>query len=76
MLMVLAAYGYNGLDETTVAAALPGMQHLMSFIPAAFGFAGAALMMCYPLTETNQQNMTAELLLRRKSASKPSPDFN
>jgi glycoside/pentoside/hexuronide:cation symporter, GPH family len=75
MLMVLAAYGYNGLDESTVAAALPGMQQLMSFIPAAFGFAGAALMMCYPLTEANQQDMSAELLLRRKIANEPSPDF-
>jgi hypothetical protein len=31
--------------------------------------------MCYPLTEANQQDMSAELLLRRKIANEPSPDF-
>jgi len=38
VLIVLANYGYNGKEPTTIKAALPGMVLLMSFIPAVFSF--------------------------------------
>lgn len=68
VLVVLAKYGYDGMDPETVNAALPGMKQLMSFIPAVFGFAGAALMLFYPLTEKLQQQMSKELTERRNAA--------
>ncbi|MGJ8681323.1 MFS transporter [Paraglaciecola sp.] len=68
MLVVLASYGYNGMDPSTVEASLPGMTLLMSFIPAAFGFAGAALMMFYPITDKMQTQMTNDLIDRRNEA--------
>ena len=67
VLMVLAGYGYNGMDETTISASLPGMQLLMSWIPAAFAFLGAALMLIYPLTSSQNQMITQELEQRRKA---------
>jgi GPH family glycoside/pentoside/hexuronide:cation symporter len=61
VLVVLAGYGYNGMDKSTIDGALPGMQLLMSWIPAAFAFAGAALMMFYPLSCTKNQQITEDL---------------
>jgi Na+/melibiose symporter-like transporter len=69
MLVVLASYGYNGMDPSTVEASLPGMTLLMSFIPAAFGIAGAILMMFYPITDKMQTQMTEDLITRRSKAS-------
>jgi Na+/melibiose symporter-like transporter len=69
MLVVLASYGYNGMDPSTVEGSLPGMTLLMSFIPAAFGVAAAALMLFYPITEQKQKQMTEELIGRRSAAA-------
>jgi len=69
MLVVLASYGYDGMDQSTVSDSLPAMILLMSFIPAAFGLAAAALMTFYPITEQKQRQMTDELITRRKAAS-------
>ena len=44
VLVVLASYGYDGMDETTVAHSLDGMILLMSWLPAAFALIAAALM--------------------------------
>lgn len=68
MLVVLASYGYNGMDAATVDNALPAMKQLMSFIPAVFGVAGAILMLFYPLTDIRQKQMTSELIQRRSAA--------
>ncbi|WP_158970075.1 MFS transporter [Paraglaciecola sp. L3A3] len=68
MLVVLAGYGYDGMDPSTVEASLPGMALLMSFIPAAFGVMGAILMMFYPITDQMQTQMTADLIARRNAA--------
>ncbi len=65
VLIVLASYGYDGMDKATIEATLPGMQLLMSFIPAAFAFVGAALMMFYPLSRKNNQQIGNELKQRR-----------
>ncbi|GHE83453.1 MFS transporter [Thalassotalea profundi] len=69
VLVVLAGYGYNGMDRTTVEASLPGMQLLMSWIPAAFAFIGAALMYFYPLT-TEQNKVIGEELTTRRALNK------
>lgn len=65
MLLVLGFYGYDGADISTVDNSIPGMILLMSFIPAVFGVLGALLMMAYPLNDRTQQQITAELTLRR-----------
>ena len=67
VLVVLAGYGYDGMDKSTIEASLPGMQLLMSWIPAAFAFLGAALMIFYPLTSKNNQDISEELIQRRES---------
>ena len=67
VLVVLAGYGYDGMDASTIEASLPGMQQLMSFIPAAFGLAGALLMLFYPLTDKKQQLMNTQLIERRNT---------
>jgi len=69
VLVVLASFGYDGMDKSTIEASLPGMQLLMSWIPAAFAFAGAALMVFYPLTKAQNQEIGKELTLRRLSIS-------
>jgi GPH family glycoside/pentoside/hexuronide:cation symporter len=68
VLVVLAGYGYNGMDSTTINDALPGMQLLMSWIPAAFAFLGAALMIIYPLTSAQNQQIDETLIKRRSLA--------
>ena len=65
--MVLAGYGYNGMDEATIKQSLPGMQLLMSWIPAAFAFLGAILMLIYPLTSQMTQKITEDLAIRRSN---------
>lgn len=69
VLVVLASYGYDGMDKATIAASLPGMQLLMSWIPAAFAFAGAVLMLAYPLTSKQNQKIGDELIQRRLNLS-------
>ena len=65
VLVVLAGYGYEGMDNSTIEGALPGMQLLMSWIPAGFAFAGATLMIFYPLTSKENQQIGDELTQRR-----------
>lgn len=65
VLVVLASYGYDGMDKSTIEASLPGMQLLMSWIPAAFAFASAALMMFYPLSSNKNQQISDDLVQRR-----------
>ena len=65
VLLVLGSYGYNGLDASTIAEALPGMKSLMSWIPACFGLVGALLIYFYPLDDKKQQEVTQALRMRR-----------
>lgn len=65
VLVVLASYGYDGMDKNTVEGALPGMKLLMSWIPAIFAFIGAFLMLFYPLTNKLNQEIGIELIHRR-----------
>lgn len=69
VLVVLANYGYDGMDKNTIESALPGMQLLMSWIPAAFAFAAAALMIFYPLSNKQNQTICDDLIQRRDLAA-------
>jgi len=66
ILMVLAAYGYDGMDQTTIAGSIDGMRALMSWIPSAFAFLGAAVMLFYPLNDTRMRQIEADLAARRQ----------
>ncbi|WP_076419345.1 MFS transporter [Colwellia sp. UCD-KL20] len=65
VLVVLASYGYNGMDVSTIDQSLPGMQLLMSWIPASFAFIAAGLMVLYPLTSQQNALIGSELMRRR-----------
>jgi len=66
ILMVLASYGYNGMDESTIAGSVGGMKALMSWIPSTFAFAGAAVMLLYPLNDARMKRVEADLAARRQ----------
>lgn len=68
VLVVLSSYGYDGMDQSTIAQSLPGMQWLMSWIPAAFGFVAAGLMLLYPINDQMQARMTQELQASRTAS--------
>jgi GPH family glycoside/pentoside/hexuronide:cation symporter len=68
IVIVLAAYGYVGTDESTITLALPALKSLMSWIPAIFAFVAACLMFLYPLNDKKMLNIESELIQRRKSA--------
>jgi len=65
VLVVLGSYGYNGMDVSTIEQSLPGMQLLMSWIPAAFAFIAAALMCFYPLSSEHNKQICSDLINRR-----------
>lgn len=49
---VLATYNYNGMNEATVAGAIPGIKMLMSWLPALILVgAGVTAILFYPLTD-------------------------
>jgi len=66
ILVVLAGYGYDGMDSSTAAASLEGMKLLMSWIPAIFSFIAAAVMLMYPLAD----NFSAQFNSQTESVSK------
>jgi Na+/melibiose symporter-like transporter len=65
ILIVLAAYGYDGMDASTIAGSIGGMKALMSWIPSAFAFLGAAVMLFYPLNDARMKQIEADLATRR-----------
>ena len=66
VLLVLASYGYDGMDASTIAQSLPGIILLMSAVPAVFAVIGAVVMLFYPLTSEMQAQMTLDLEQRRR----------
>lgn len=64
---VLAAYGYSGMDPTTIPGASPGIKLLMSWVPTVFIFLGAAIMLAYPLTKEKMAAIESELAARRRA---------
>jgi glycoside/pentoside/hexuronide:cation symporter, GPH family len=67
VLLVLAAYGYSGTDESTIPGSIEGMKLLMSAIPAGVGLIAALLLCWYPLTEAQMLKIEADLTQRRKA---------
>lgn len=61
VLIILAMYGYDGMDAVAAKQAIPGMKLLMSWIPAAFGIAAALLMLLYPITDQLQRQISQDL---------------
>lgn len=67
--LVLGIYGYNGLDSVAIQRAVPGIIQLMSWMPAVIAIVGAALMLLYPLSQKNMDQITHELKARRESGN-------
>lgn len=67
VLLVLSSFGYDGMNQNTISTALPGMQWLMSWIPASFAFIAAITMWFYPISDALQKQITAQLSARRTS---------
>lgn len=65
ILLVLAGYGYDGQDDSTISGAIPGIVLLMSWIPAAFSFLAAVILLAYPLSETRMTQIEEDLAQRR-----------
>jgi GPH family glycoside/pentoside/hexuronide:cation symporter len=63
--MVLSAFHYDGQNEVSIAAAVPGIIMLMSWIPAIVAFIAAAVMAAYPLDQHKMDEITTELNRRR-----------
>ncbi len=62
---VLGSYGYNGMDETTIAGAIPGIKMLMSWVPALIlATIGISGVFAYPLNDKKLKVITAELEAR------------
>ena len=58
---VLAAYGYDGMDEQTVAGAVEGIKMLMSWIPALFTLPVVLILFWYPLSKIKLTEMAEKL---------------
>lgn len=63
--VVLGYFGYVGTDPATYVAAQPGMVMLMSWVPTVIVAVGALVMLLYPLNQSKQDEITAELEKRR-----------
>ncbi len=62
---VLADYGYDGMDETTIRAAIPGIKMLMSWIPALFAIPVVVILLWYPLSSKKLSEMAEQLKVLR-----------
>ncbi|MGL1887154.1 MAG: MFS transporter [Reichenbachiella sp.] len=68
---VLGAFGYNGLDVSTIPGAIPGIVMLMSWVPALVTALAALVMVIYPLNQEKMDEITEELSDRRKEEVEP-----
>lgn len=64
---ILGVYGYDGKDAVAIAQAADGIVMLMSWVPAVIVVVSAGLMLLYPLDQSKQSKITAELEARRRS---------
>ena len=62
---VLADYGYDGMDETTIKAAIPGIKMLMSWVPALFAIPVVVILLWYPLSSKKLGEMAEKLKVLR-----------
>lgn len=73
VLMVLAAFGYDGMDRATIAKALDGIRALMSWIPGVFAFTAGLVMLLYPLNDRKMKQIERELSERRNRSTPAQP---
>ena len=62
---VLSNYGYDGMDESTIPSALPGIKMLMSWVPALLTIPVVIALMVYPLTKAKIESMMSDLTVSR-----------
>ena len=62
---VLSAYHYNGMDNSTIPGAIPGIKLLMSWIPGIFAAIGASVLILYPLTSKKMDQIEIDLKARK-----------
>lgn len=58
---VLGAYGYDGMDDTTIAGAIPGIRLLMGWIPSVFMIFSTLVMLLYPLSRKKMSAIENDL---------------
>lgn len=64
---VLTYYHYDGLDQTAIKGAVPGIIMLMSWVPAIIAGLAAVVMVIYPLSQPKMDEITLELNRRRET---------
>lgn len=63
---VLGSYGYDGMDEASIARAIPGIKMLMSWLPAVILIAlGVTGIVAYPLNDKKMAEITAKIANRK-----------
>lgn len=63
---ILGSFGYDGMNEETIAGAIPGIKMLMSWIPALIIIPGIIAVFTYPLSKEKLAAIESELQQRRK----------
>ena len=66
---VLSSYGYDGMDESTVSNALPGIKMLMSWVPMLITIPAMIALFIYPLSKPKLAGILADLNQKRQSTS-------
>ena len=66
---VLSSYGYEGMDESTVSNALPGIKMLMSWVPMLITIPAMIALFIYPLSKPKLAGILADLNQKRQSTS-------
>ncbi len=66
---VLSGYGYDGMDEATVAGAIPGIKMLMSWVPALVTIPAILTLWIYPLSNEKLDEISADLTKRRSATT-------
>lgn len=69
IVIVLAAYGYQGGDASTIHLALPALKSLMSWIPGLFAIVAAGFMVIYPLSHAKMTEVEAGLAAKRHNTN-------
>ena len=58
---ILAGYGYDGMDDSTMSGAMPGIKMLMSWVPALITLPLVLALLIYPLSSQKLENMGVRL---------------
>ena len=64
---VLSGYGYDGMDESTIAGAIPGIKMLMSWVPALITIPAVIVLVIYPLSNVRLEGIANDLATRRST---------